>query len=118
MIGEGKSWSRFLDPVPTRHRRHLTLRDSMSLSPPDDLLLAVVVSSLDALGHVSQGAEARLSGQSVSGERLQAPAGRLCLLQGGRASDVLPPDETQRVLQVALPQSRLGKQHQQQSIAV
>lgn len=79
-------------------------------SPADDLLLAVVVSSLDALGHVSQSGEARLSGQSVCGEGFQTPAGRLSLLQGGESSDVLPPDQTQRVLQVPFPQRRLREE--------
>lgn len=79
-------------------------------SPADDLLLAVVVSSLDALGHVSQSGEARLSGQSVGGEGFQTPAGRLSLLQGGESSDVLPPDQTQRVLQVPFPQRRLREE--------
>lgn len=79
-------------------------------SPPDDLLLAVVVSSLDALGHVSQSGEARLSGQSVGGEGFQTPAGRLSLLQGGESSDILPPDQTQRVLQIPFPQRRLREE--------
>ncbi|TNN47600.1 hypothetical protein EYF80_042203 [Liparis tanakae] len=49
---------------------------------------------------LQQGGEARPSGQSIGGERLQPLAGRLCLFQGREASDVLSPDETQRVLQL------------------
>ncbi len=74
------------------------------LSLPGYLLLAVVVSSLDGLGHVSQGGEAWLSGQSIGGQSLQTLASCLSLLQGGETSDVLPPDQTQRVLQIPLPQ--------------
>lgn len=76
-------------------------------SPQDDLVLAVVLSSLYDLGHVLQGAEARLPGQNVGDKGLEATAGRLRLLQAGEASQVLPADQPQRVLQVALPQRRL-----------
>lgn len=79
-----------------------------SLSPPDDLLLAVVVSSFDGLGHVSESRETWLSGQSVGGQSLQTPASGLSLLQRGQTSDVLPPEQTQRVLQISFPQGGLG----------
>lgn len=79
-------------------------RISFYSSPPDDLLLAVVVSSLDVLGHVSQGAEAWLSSQSVGGQGLETPARCLSFLQSGKTSDVLPADQSQCVLQIALPQ--------------
>lgn len=72
----------------------------------------MVVSSLDDLGHVLQGAEARLPGLDIGGQGLDAAAGCLRLLQAGQASQVLPADEPQRVLQVALPQRRLQTRSQ------
>lgn len=77
------------------------------LSPPDDLLLAVVFSPLDGSGHLCEGAEPRLSGHSIGGQGLQAAPGCQRLLQGGQTSEVLPPEQTQRVLQVPLPQGCL-----------
>lgn len=84
-----------------------SIRLARCRSPHDDLLLAVVVAPLDDLGHVLQGAEARLAGQDVGGKSLETTAGCLRLLQAGEASQVLPADQPQRVLQVALPQRRL-----------
>lgn len=80
-------------------------------SPPDDEVSAVVVSPHDASGHVFEGAEPWLMGQSVCSQRLQSPTGRLGLLQGAEASDVLPADQTQRVLQIILPQRCLSGKH-------
>lgn len=80
------------------------------LPPPNDLLLAVVVSFLDGFCHVSEGREAWLPGQCIGSQGLQTPASCLSLLQCGQTSDVLPPDQTQCVLKIALPQSCLRRQ--------
>lgn len=64
----------------------------------------MVVSSFNALGHVSQGAEAGLSSMEVGGQGLETPARCLSLLQSAETSGVLPADQSQCVLQIALPQ--------------
>lgn len=80
-------------------------------SPPGDEVFAVVVSPHDASGHVFEGAEPGLMGQSVCSQRLQPPTRRLSLLQGAEASEVLPADQAQRVLQIILPQRCLSGKH-------
>lgn len=71
------------------------------ISPPDNLLLAVVVSSLNDLRHIFQGAEAWFPGQNIGGQGLETAACCLSLLQGGEPSHVLSADQAQCVLQVA-----------------
>lgn len=71
----------------------------------------MVVSSFNALGHVSEGAEAGLSGQGIGCQGLETPARHLSLLQSGETSDVLPVDQSQCVLQIALPQCCLSTKH-------
>lgn len=98
LLGQMKMWCLwFFLSLPANGANRVLFK----ISPPDNLLLAVVVSSLNDLRHIFQGAEAWFPGQNICGQGLETAACCLSLLQGGEPSHVLSADQAQCVLQVA-----------------